>query len=49
MLIVLLKKLAIPGPIIGVAAAVLVRFKRSRQHGNAPTPSGPSTPGSSTT
>jgi hypothetical protein len=31
MLIVLLKKLAVPVPIIGVGAAALIRFKRSRQ------------------
>jgi hypothetical protein len=31
MLIVLLKKLAVPGPIIGFVAVALIRFKRSRQ------------------
>jgi len=31
MLIVLLKKLAVPGPVIGAAAVVLIRLKRSRQ------------------
>jgi hypothetical protein len=31
MLIALLKRLAVPVPIIGVAAAWLVRFKRQRQ------------------
>jgi len=31
MLIALLKKLAVPVPIIGVLGAALIRFKRSRQ------------------
>jgi len=31
MLIALLKRLAVPVPIIGVAAAWLIRFKRQRQ------------------
>jgi len=31
MLIALLKKLAVPVPIIGVAGAALIRFKRQRQ------------------
>jgi hypothetical protein len=31
MLIVLLKKLAVPGPVIAGAAVLLVRFKRSRE------------------
>jgi hypothetical protein len=31
MLIALLKRLAVPGPIIGIAAASLIRFKRRRQ------------------
>jgi hypothetical protein len=35
MLIILLKKLAVPIPIIGVAAAALIRFKRSRQERKA--------------
>ncbi len=35
MLIALLKKLAVPVPIIGVAAATLIRFKRQRQEKRA--------------
>jgi hypothetical protein len=31
MLIALLKRLAVPVPIIGLAAATLIRFKRQRQ------------------
>jgi hypothetical protein len=35
MLIALLKKLAVPVPIIGVAALWLIRFKRDRQEKRA--------------
>jgi hypothetical protein len=35
MLIVLLKKLAVPIPIIGVGAMWLIRFKRQRQEKRA--------------
>jgi hypothetical protein len=35
MLIALLKRLAVPVPIIGVAAAALIRFKRQRQEKRA--------------
>jgi hypothetical protein len=35
MLIVLLKKLAVPVPIIGVVAAWLIRVKRKRQEKHA--------------
>jgi hypothetical protein len=35
MLIALLKRLAVPVPIIGLAAAALIRFKRQRQEKRA--------------
>jgi hypothetical protein len=38
-LIALLKRLAVPVPIIGVAAAALIRFKRRRQEKHAQTTS----------
>ena len=40
MLIALLKKLAVPVPIIGVIGAWLIRFKRQRQHKNGEGASG---------
>jgi hypothetical protein len=35
MLIALLKRLAVPGPILGVAAVALIRLKRQRQEKHA--------------
>jgi hypothetical protein len=40
MLIALLKRLAVPGPVIGIAAVSLIRLKRRRQdkHGTKDQP-----------
>lgn len=40
MLIALLKKLAVPVPIIGVIGAWLIRFKRQHQHKAGQDPQG---------